>query len=61
MANSNSPTEGLWKPSAVVYWKSKWQKHVSFLNPRERFDSQGAALFHAMVFATRFCDEHFIH
>jgi hypothetical protein len=49
-----------WVPSAVILWKSGWEKHVAFLNPRDRFYEQNAALDHAMVFATEWCDAHFI-
>ena len=55
-----SPEQGRWIPSAVILWKSGWEKHVAFLNPHDRFDEQSAALDHAMVFATEWCDAHFI-
>jgi hypothetical protein len=28
-----------WTPSAVILWKSGWEKHVAFLNARDQFDA----------------------
>jgi hypothetical protein len=55
-----SSAQARWIPSAAILWKSNREKHVSFLNPADRFDEQEAALRHAMSFATDWCDKHFL-
>jgi hypothetical protein len=44
----------------VILWKAGWEKHVTFLNPKECFDTEDAAVDHSMVFATDWCDRHFL-
>ena len=55
-----SATQSRWVPSAAILWKSGSEKHFSFLNPSDRFETHDAALDHAVVFAIAWCDKHFL-